>query len=426
MKLASRYQRIHLIATLSLFVMASLAFYLLLYRVLVFQMDEDLEIEQHEIETYLQRFGTLPQNIVSVEDQTVIYQRTNTPLLKSVRKTVTLTDAIEKKTGSYRQLIFTVETRSQIFLISVSKSMEGVKGRARSIAIIALFTIALMLLVSVLINRLVLQRLWQPFYNTVKQLEHFTLGQDGPLKLTDTTIDEFRMLNQALSTTTGKASHDYKVLKEFTENASHELQTPLAVIRSRMDLLIQDENLSEKQSELINDTYKALRRMTHLNSSLLLLSKIENGQFGERSRVDGKLLLEEKLSLFEPFFKEKELQVTIDAEGAMLFINPSLADILFSNLLSNAIHHNKVGGVIDLTLDDEKLSICNTASHSSLESDTLFLRFNKASTGTTRTGLGLAIVKQVCDASGCALSYHYENEMHCFSVEWKTARLLEA
>lgn len=425
MKLATRYQRIHLVATLSLFLLASVAFYLLLYRVLVFQLDEDLEIEQHEIQTYLHSYGTLPQNIVPVEDQMVSYEKTNSLLRKPVLKTVVLRDVIEKKEGSYRQLIFTAQTGGQVYRISISKSMEGVKGLAKSIGIIALVTIALMLLVSFIINRLVLQRLWQPFYTTIKQLEHFKLAQNIQLQLPDTRTDEFSLLNKALLTTTGKAARDYEVLKEFTENASHELQTPLAIIRSRMDLLIQDEDLSERQSDLIHDTYKALRRMTHLNGSLLLLSKIENGQYGERSRVDGKALLEEKLIMFEPFLKEKDLHVTLAAEPAMLFMNPSLADILVSNLLSNAIHHNRQGGRIDIKLDSESLSVCNTAEHPALQSDHLFRRFNNASTGATRTGLGLAIAKQVCDASGCSISYQYDADMHCFSVQWKTVRLLQ-
>ncbi len=422
MKLATRYQRTNLLATLIIFLLAGAAFYVLLHRVLIFQVDEDLEIEQHEIQSYASRFGRLPQNVIPVEDQMVRFEQVNAPLPNPIRQTVTLEDEVEKEEGAFRQLIFTVKAGGQWYKASVSKSLESTEGLTRSIGLIALITIGLMLLVSFLINRIVLRRLWKPFYNTIERMRTFELGNKENIVWPHVPIEEFALLNKTLETATGKAALDYEVLKEFTENASHELQTPLAIIRSKLDLLIQDEALSETQSAIIQDTYGAVRRMAHLNQSLLLLAKVEGGQYADRAPIDLEVLLKEKLISFEEFIRDRRLNITTDFRKAKLNMNPALADILLNNLLSNAILHNYSGGILIIKLSDQELAICNTSATGALDPEYLFSRFYKTTAGATRTGLGLAITKQVCEVSGYRISYSYTHEnMHCFSVGWKVA-----
>ena len=421
MKLAASYQRSNLLTTIFLFLLAGAAFYLLLNRVMIFQVDEDLEIEQHEIETYTKRFGSLPQNVMQVEDQVVTFEQASLPITAPIRRTVTLLDEVEHEKGDFRQLLFTVRAGTQWYRISVSKSLEGTKGLTHLIGLIALAIIALLLLASFLINRIILRRLWAPFYKTIERIKHFELGNNAGLTWPSISIDEFALLNKTLSQTTQKASEDYKILKEFTENASHELQTPLAIVRAKLDLLIQEETLSQKQSRIIQDAYIAVRRMTHLNKSLLVLAKIEGGQYEEKAGVAMKLLLEEKLVLFEAFIADKALVVDTSLAQVSLRISPALADMLLNNLLSNAIHHNSNGGSLSIKLSAQKLMICNTSPNRALVPENLFSRFYKTTSGATRTGLGLAIARQVCDNSGYKMLYDYMNEQHCFSVYWGEA-----
>ena len=417
MKLATRYQRINLLVTFGIFLLASIAFYFLLHSVLIFQVDEDLEIEQHEIQAYVSRFGTLPLNVVQVADQLVRFEPTTKPLPKPVHQTTVLWDEVEKERGRFRQLLFTIRAGGQWYRISVSKSLEASDGLERSIGLIALGTVALMLLVSLLINRIVLRSLWQPFYTTISHLRHFKLNSKDKLVLPSTAIEEFRLLNTVLETTTGKAIDDYTILKEFTENASHELQTPLAVIRSKLDLLIQDEGLSAAQSDIIHDTYRAIGKMTYLNQSLLMLAKIGNGQYAEKEPVDMQSLLQEQLTFFETFLVEKSLTTQVDLQTVAVDINPALAELLLNNLLTNAINHNYTGGHITLSLTTEELSISNTSTHKELPAAGLFNRFHKIAPGGT--GLGLALVRQACDASGFRIRYTYDqHEQHCFTIFW--------
>ena len=425
MKLATRYQRTNLIATLTIFLLAGAAFYFLMHRVLIFQVDEDLEIEQHEIQSYASRFDALPQNTIPVEDQIVSFKKVAGPMPNPIRQMVVLKDEVEKEKGDFRQLVFTVQARGQWYQVSVSKSLEGTKGLAHSIELIALITIGLMLLVSFLINQIVLRRLWKPFYKTIDQLTAFEIGNKQGLIFPSVTVDEFALLNKTLESATTKASHDYEILKEFTENAAHELQTPLAVIRSKLDLLIQDKDLSEAQSSIIQDTYSAIRRMAYLNQSLLTLAKIEGGQFAEKAILDIKVLLQEKLLLFDELIRDKELRIVTNAETVLLEINPALADIMLNNLISNAIFHNQVKGELDIKLTVLGLAICNTSGNGALNEGHLFTRFYKATSDTTRTGLGLAITKQICTVSGYAINYNYDqNRLHCFSITWNAGSVL--
>lgn len=419
MKLATRYQRINLLVTVAIFLLASGAFYYLLHRVLIFQVDEDLEIEQHEVQQYMSKYGTLPPNIVPVEDQAVSYEKVAGPMARDVRRSILLMDVVEHERGQFRQLVFTVHSNGEWYKVSVSKSLEATEGLARLIGWIALGTIALMLLVSFLVNRMVLRRLWRPFYSTVDALRGFKLGSTSRLALSPTTTDEFSLLNATLETTTGKATRDYELLKEFTENASHELQTPLAIVHSKLDLLIQDEGLSEQQSRLATDAYEAIRRMTHLNHSLLMLAKIENGQYKEVASIHLKSAIEEKLRLFDAFTEDKHLNISCSLEPVEASINPLLADVLLNNLLTNAIQHNTAHGTLSITLSPERLAICNTSANPRLEKEHLFNRFQQATTNATRTGLGLAIARQVCEASGLDLRYDFSTSgLHCFTVTW--------
>lgn len=425
MKLATRYQRINLIVMLAIFGFASGAFYVLMHRVLIFQVDEDLEIEQHEILNYAARFGTLPVNVMPVEDQMVTFEPVAAPLERPVHRTVVMQDQVEREVSHFRQLLFTVRAGGKWYKVAVSKSLESTEGLAHAIGLIALATIALLLLASFLINRMVLRRLWQPFYNTIDRLRGFRLDSKEKLTWPGVSIEEFALLNKTLEATTARAASDFGVLKEFTENAAHELQTPLAILRSKLDLLIQDEVLSEIQSTVIQDAYSAVRRMSYLNQSLLTLAKIEGGQFAEKSAVALNALVQEKLASFETFIQEKQLQMDVVLEDITLQINPALADILLNNLCANAILHNHEGGKIAIRLSESGLAVCNTSPNEALASENLFTRFCKTTSGATRTGLGLAIVRQVCEANGHSVTYTYEEDgLHCFRVGWSAESVL--
>jgi signal transduction histidine kinase len=413
MKLFTQYLRFNLMVTLLIFVLASLAFYFLLWYVTIRQVDEDLKIEQREIQSYIKKYNHPPEPF-NVKDQSISFEVSS--IAKAYRKFSTIPSPNKNQPEDFRQISFTIQVKDQWLLFKVSKSLEPVQNLNRSIILISLVTIITILFVSLLINRWQLRRLWKPFYTTLDNVEKFRLGEKGTPYFDNTSIVEFELLNSTVSQFIREAEKEYFMLKEFTENASHELQTPLSIVRSTLDVLIQDEEISESQSFYLQRAYSAIQKMSKLNQSLLLLNKIENGQFTETHVFDFKTLVEQKMTGWQELWQGRSLDISSSLRTATVNMNEQLADILLNNLFSNAARHSAEGGSVFLKLDENLFEISNTANNGALDPDKLFKRFSKAGQDTDQHGLGLSIVKQITEVSNKTVSYHYANGRHFFSI----------
>jgi signal transduction histidine kinase len=275
----------------------------------------------------------------------------------------------------------------------------------------------MLFLIFFFINWWVTRTLWKPFYQTVESLKSFRANSDERPSFQTTAIKEFSELNKSVQAMMDKMIADFNSQKQFTENASHEMQTPLAVIRTKMDLLIQSENLGKKETDLILSIDDACTKLGRLNKSLLLLTKIENRQFKESEKVWLNGVLKNALELFSEHIAFKNIHLTIDIDDdVFISINPDLSFMLISNLMQNAIRHNFKDGEVKIKLNKERLSISNTSCALPIISSKLFERFQKSSTSTDSLGLGLAIAKEIADASNLLLEYKYESNRHKFSV----------
>jgi len=416
MKLFTKYSRINVMAIIVIFLIASTAFYFTLRLVFINQIAEDLKIEEKEIETFVREHNQLPESI-SVNDQLISYQAVVRPGKRHFATNM-IRDEKERDNEKFRQLLFSVNAAGQWYEVTVSKSLEKTETLTRSILIIALTTILVILMVSFIINRFVLKRIWKPFYQSLNTFSEFKVSAGQPLLLSQSTIDEFELMNAILKKIAGRAQFDYLTLKTFSENASHEIQTPLAVIRSRLDLMIQDESLTEKQTESLQALYNSVQKLSKLNQSLLLLAKIENNQFQEKIEVHLKEKIEEKISDFHELWAARELVVQTQLDNATVFINEELLEILLNNLLSNATKHNACGGKIYITLHKNYLEVRNTSHALQLNSELLYKRFSKISKENESTGLGLSIIKEICDTSGFKIDYKFKNDEHAFIITW--------
>jgi signal transduction histidine kinase len=269
------------------------------------------------------------------------------------------------------------------------------------------------LIVSLFINRILLKNLWKPFYGTLDIIKNFRVDKKQTLHFQSTRIDEFSFMNNTLEKATNQAKKDYLSLKEFTENASHEMQTPLAIIRSKLDLFIQHENLSEDQSKTMQSTYNAVEKLARLNQSLLLLAKIENNQYAETAAINFRQKLEEKTEAFHELWQSQNISLSTHLEDVVVNMNNELADILLNNLLSNATRHNYPGGFIRIDLKNKQLKIMNSSRNDQLDQQRLFSRFYKQDDKESN-GLGLSIVKQICEISNLKIDYSFEKGNHFF------------
>ena len=281
--------------------------------------------------------------------------------------------------------------------------------------LIIFFAVSLSLFITM---RFITRRLWLPFDDTLSKAERFNLAQDTLPRFVPTDIREFIRLNRSLERLMRKDRETYRIQKEFTENASHELQTPLAIIRGKLDLLMQ-EDLTESQMRLVSDLYGLTMRMGHLNRNLLLLAKIENAQYAATEEVDIASMLSDSQPLYDALQDKTSLRVDDRRTDCHTTIraNSVLLECLLKNLIVNAIRHSASGGEVRIIVEDESLTICNvSADGKPLDRETLFRRFRSGYVRQKGNGLGLAIVKAICDLHHWAVVYRFEAGKHCFSV----------
>lgn len=268
----------------------------------------------------------------------------------------------------------------------------------------------------ILLNRRLSRRMWQPFYESLEQIKSFDLNESGNTTFEKTGITEFDELNASLQKLLSANLAVYNQQKEFADNASHELQTPLAIVQSKMDLLSQSKQLNDDQFQLIEEANAALSRVNRINKNLLLLTKIENSQFSETQTIDLSAILEELLAQFAPFFEEKELHVHADIKKPInIEGNSILIEILFGNLLTNVIRHSISPGEVTISLSHAHFLIANSGKES-LQTDQLFKRFATASSANPGTGLGLALVKQISMRCQWKVYYQFGENRHIFQI----------
>lgn len=252
----------------------------------------------------------------------------------------------------------------------------------------------------------------------MRKAEQFNLAQSEIPLFAETDIQEFARLNRSLGLLMKKDRDTYRIQKEFTENASHELQTPLAIIRGKLDLLML-ENLTESQMQLVSDLYGLTMRMGHLNRNLLLLAKIENAQYTALEEVDMAALLAGSLPLYETLQNGKTLRMydRRTDSNRKLFANSVLLECLLKNLIVNALRHSKGKGEVQIWVEDNRLTVSNEATDGQpLDADTLFCRFRPGNVRQKGNGLGLAIVKAICDFHHWRVEYKLEAGHHHFIV----------
>jgi signal transduction histidine kinase len=416
MKLLSKYNRINIPITIAALLISSIAFYFILHYVLVYQLDKDLIIEQQEILHFVNEHNILPESS-NYKDQQIAFHEIKPGAFKSKFSTVESYNEKEGEDESFRRLEFFVTANGKSYTAEVIKSQQETEDIVQLILIITLSVIVFLLLILFIVNRFLLGKLWKPFYNTLEQLKEFNLTSKSKINFQETAIDEFTELNTTALFMTEKVSKDYEVLKSFTENASHEIQTPLSIIKTKLELLSQSESLDETQVQAMKAINSAATRLSKLNHSLLLLTKIENGQFVDNQPVNISMIISQYLENFEELAEAKNILIDKNIEGnEKVNMNESLAAILISNIISNAIKHNHDNGTIEIKLLEKEFTVSNTGEVPLKQTTQLFERFQKDSSSGDSLGLGLAIVKKICDIYGFSVTYIYEKKRHTIKV----------
>lgn len=266
--------------------------------------------------------------------------------------------------------------------------------------------------------QLVLKGVFRPLHRLLDWLHCIQPGKEVPPLDNPTKIREFRQLSDAALDMGNRSYKAYEEQKQFIENASHELQTPLAIVRGKVELLAESEGMTEQQMEQLDEIYATLGRAVKLNKSLLLLSRIENGQYTEMEDVSVDEILDELLPDLMDIYEHKRVNLIRKREEQPFIIrcNHSLAQILVSNLVKNSLLHNREGGELQVLTTPTSLVIKNTGDVP-LDGEKLFRRFYHGMDGKKdSTGLGLAIARSIALSSSLKLTYEWQNGMHAFRL----------
>lgn len=385
--------------------------------------DKELVYEEVQWIQYLEANTNGSSSFVLRSPDLLIFPAQKEPTPYPELTTAYGTKAKENVQIPFRQLAHVVEINGIPYQIVIRKSQEQKLALVSNITSVMLIVFAGLFLATLLFNWIISKQLWQPFRESLQKVRKLELQKMENAQFGETNTEEFNELNASLNTMVQKIRSDYLNMKEFTENAAHEMQTPLAVAQSKLELLLQDSSLNDSQVQSVAQATDALGRLNKLNLSLLLLAKIESNQFEAVEQVSLTEVTKKYLRLFEEMIKDKNLLIETDfREEFTATIHPFLTDSLLSNLIGNAIKYNQEGGRLSIRTSNKEFCISNTSSLPAIETNQLFQRFKTpAQASNNSTGLGLAIVKKIIDTSHLSISYQHEEGMHRFCIRNKKA-----
>lgn len=417
MKLLTRIFRYQILTSLFVLTLGAGLFYLSVRYLIDEEVNRELLRSKAKVSWQLRHIGNVPVYILQLGDSLQLDAVAYPGVTRLVERN--LYSEPDHDLQPYRQLIFFERVEGQWYRVTISKLLAQRQQLMEAVVMTVTFIVALLLISLLLLNRWLSGRLWRPFYRTLRALDSYQLEKHEVLTFPQQHTVEFEQLNQSVTQFTDRLAATYQNLKEFTENASHEIQTPLAVILSKIEGLFQDETLKESQLVALSEISEAANRLSRLNQALLLLTKIENRQFLAGNEVINLApIINRKLRDLEDLIEQREITVKTEIEPTGPVMHPALAEVLVNNLLTNAIRYNVNGGTIEIKLTSGGLSVRNTGTPLNIDPERLFERFRKEGSHSASLGLGLALAKTICQVNGQSLTYKTDGPWHMLTVDW--------
>ncbi len=374
------------------------------------QVEEELYSNKDRIEKLLIEDQTV-KGIPPIMEVKVV----NCPEALKLNDTL-IYDPLQDEVELFEQLSETKEINGQYYRVTVRAMVIESEDILFAIVFMFITILFLAFLFLFYLNKTRNEKLWKPFFTNLEKLKKFSLQSDNPLQFNESDILEFDELNREMSALTTKVRADYRNLKQFTEDVSHELQTPLAIMQAKIDTIINDKNISETQFNQFSSLQTDVSRLKQLNKKLILLSKIDNDQFTATETVSINEVIKEVIINF------KELStIDIQLKAATIIetkMDRSLAIVLCNNLISNAIKHNVSEASIEIIITTHKVQILNEGTIELKKPDQIFERFYTENKKQDSTGLGLSIVKKICDYYCFKPSYCFKERKHIFQIDF--------
>jgi signal transduction histidine kinase len=413
MKFLAKINRNYLVLFAVTLMTVTVADYFVLHMIIMQGAREKLMAKETLVKQHIVSTGETPNLYPEVEVSTLVNQPADEPQFRKV----TIFNPAENENEVYLEYSGKISVNGLWYSVKLRQSLFENEDLILILVLSIFIILSAAFIISFFITGKMNRTVWSDFEHNLHEIENYRFSQKNRIALAESGTEEFDRLNKVIYNLTEKLSSDYNALREFAENASHEIQTPLAVALMNLEEIIQAD-LGEETFKKLTNTISALKRLSSLNQSLILLTKIDNRQFEPDTSVSFLELIRRKAGEYSAFFEAKGLKIMIrEDHDFVATLNLQLADILVGNLLSNAINHNITGGVIQVSVSCEKFEICNTGMPNKLTDETIFDRFTKGTPGSF--GLGLAIAKRICEIHNLDIHYH-KNDYHCFYIEAKS------
>lgn len=327
-----------------------------------------------------------------------------------------LFNKVQSYYSPFRRLSVIVKSQDGgYYRIRIYKSLIASNYLIEKVALIITLMLLLFLLLTYFLNRHIFGKVWADFFDTLHKIQDFSLSNPQKEAFSSSEIIEFNELNRVLNKMTDKIINDYEGVKEFTGNLSHEVQTPLAVIKNKTELLFQ-ESLNKKQFELTGSIYSATSRLSDIVRSLGLIARIDKNQFTDLIAIDLQKLINDQLENYQPLLESRNIRLDVNFEkDPKLIMDKNLAEIFINNLIKNAVRHNVEDGFIKIKLTEKYLNLSNSGKSPGVPTEYLFEQFTRASTDGFM-GIGLSIVQKITEHYRMKISYTYQNSIHDFLI----------
>lgn len=384
------------------------SFYMIKY-IVYEETDEHLTYEMERLVEYHSKHDDLPEfhkvaNIIE-----------NLRLEKPQFKDTLILEENDNEMIPYRELYFSIKHKDNYYTIVLRQLLPGNDDIIEGTLLMMLGLFLLLSLFLFLIVNIVSAKLWSPFQKTLNILTKYRINDTVPI-FSKSKIDEFNFLNRTIEDLLKKISYDYNRTKEFNENASHELQTHLAIIRLNAENLLNTYQLEKNNLENLQSIINAASKLSVVQKSLLLLSKIGNLEYNKNTNLNLSEIITNSLSLFNEAISIRAITVNENIENCFLYIDAGLAEILVNNLIKNAVKHNIQDGYISIHVSQSCLIVENSGTALYENPNDLFERFRIGSSGNL--GLGLAIVKQICEVYNYTISYDVNETIHKIKISF--------
>ena len=419
MKLLSKTSLLIISGSIFIFWIGNLVFFRITREVINEHINNELMTQMAGVMTRLNRGETI-SDLPGSFDQVSIVETNIRGMRPPVLSDTVLYNAPQQKFIAHRALRFSYISDDGSRDIIIYKSLLSSDALIERITLLSVALLIVFIIMIYILNRYIFTNVWSAFSNSLERLDVYDFNKPDGLVLPVSEITEFDRLNRVLLEMADRIQSDYKSLKDLTANTSHEIQTPLAIIRNKAELLLQSESLSEADLDTVNSILKTTGRLSKLNQSLLLIAKIENKQFEESEEIDLRDALETYIENLDMLITAGGFKLTSNLNGCSIRMNRMLLDVLISNLLKNAITHGTRGSDIGVGLHNCVVEIINPGDPLAFPEDQLFKRFIKGSGKEGSTGIGLEIVRKICNYYRINVEHAYSEGKHFFRVDFST------